>query len=323
METYAVMTMNELTAYLSPTVLVFLVIALGYYVGKIRVRRLSLGLAAVLLCAVAVGGLISFYPLKTDTAYISSLQSSMKCFSSLGTALFVSVVGLSSGYSFSRSFHLKDIFHVLFGALVVLAGFGTMKLIEWLDINISRSALLGILCGALTSTPGMSAACEQSETAAEEVALGYGSAYLFGIIFVVLLTQLLTDRKRSQTAEEKEQQAADAGRPLETLVSIGIVVILGTVIGNLSFFHQRIALGTSGGILLVGILTGFLTQRCFADKISAPATASLYRNTGLMLFFAGAGIPAGFQLREALQPKWMIYDAVITVLPILEGYIFI
>ena len=314
--------MSEPSAYISPTALAFFIIVIGYYVGKIKIRALSLDLAAVLICAVAAGGLISISPLGIDTAYISSLNAFMKCLSSLGTALFVAAVGLSSGYSLSRSVCPRSTIHFLFGGFVVLSGFGIMRLIEQMDTNITHSALLGILCGSLTSTPGMSAACERYGIAVGDIALGYGSAYLFGVIFVVLFVQILTRRKHQQTDEKEIQQMSETSKPMGAFIQIGMTIVLGTLIGNLYIFRQGISLGLSGGILLAGILTGYIIQKRFPNTIPGSATISLYRNTGLVFFFAGSGVPAGLHLQESFQFKWLIYGMVITVIPLVAGYLF-
>lgn len=69
--------MSEVTAFLTPRVLMFLVITAGYYLGKIKIHGISLDLDAVLICAVAAGWLISVSPLRDETAYLSSMVGAM------------------------------------------------------------------------------------------------------------------------------------------------------------------------------------------------------------------------------------------------------
>lgn len=313
--------MNEFTALLSPVTVAFLVIVTGYYVGKIRVCGISLDLAAVLLCAAALGWTISISPLFADMAYIAALKSSMKNLSSLGTAIFVSAVGISAGYSVNSGFRLKNMLYFLYGVLIAVAGFLPVKFVSLIDRNISLSALLGILCGSLTSTPGMSAASEINGIISEELALGYGSAYLFGVVFTVLFVQLMTRGEEKCPAEQKTEHGIGGAVPFECLLQIGVTAIIGTVAGRLKIPFFNISLGSAGGMLLIGILLGFLIRRYAPGAVQSVQTVSLFRNTGLVFFFAGSGIPAGMQLGNTFHSGWLLYGIAFTVAPVLTGYI--
>ncbi len=171
-----------------PITIAFLVIAIGLCIGKIKVCGVSLDLAAVLIVAVAVGYLFS---LTNGVAVTEQLNSYMKMFFTLGTSLFVSVIGITAGYSLNIKSNGK-LFSAVVGMLMIVSAFVGMWIISRIDIGISYSNLSGVLCGALTTTPGLSAVCEKSGIVPEEASLGYGSAYLFGVIFTVLTVQIIT-----------------------------------------------------------------------------------------------------------------------------------
>lgn len=313
--------MIELTSFLSPIVLTFFVITAGYYLGKIKIHGISLDLAAVLICAVAAGWLISVSPLRDETAYLSSMVGTMKNLSTLGTAIFVSAVGISAGYSLIV-FRMKDVLYYIYGGLIVITGFMLVKGISLVDRDISISALLGILCGSLTSTPGMSAACEINGIASEAVTLGYGSAYLFGVIFVVLFVQILTRKKITCKAHPKRMKHGEKEIAFEFLLQIGLTAVIGTLMGQIKIPLGGATVGSSCGMLCVGLVLGFLIRRCIPDAVQSQQTVSLFRNIGLVFFLTGAGLPAGLQLYGAFHLKWLLYGIIFTAVPIITGYVF-
>ena len=75
-----------------------------------------------------------------------------------------------------------------------ISGVMAMLLISVIDKAINYSSLLGILCGALTSTPGLSSVCELIGSENEIAVLGYSCSYLLGVILVVFFTQLFAEK---------------------------------------------------------------------------------------------------------------------------------
>lgn len=313
--------MTEQTALFSPMVLAFLIIVFGYWIGKFRVYSFSAGLSAVLIVAVGAGMLLSVSGLSSDAAYMTSLYSSMKIFFSLGTSLFVSAVGLSAGYALSQTFKADKLLCVLSGALMTAMGFVTMFVIGRFDNKISRSALLGILCGALTSTPGMSAACEPDNVISEEVVLGYGSAYLFGVLFIIVFVQAITGNMPNRSVIKSRSTFEKPDTAIKGMGYMATVAAIGTMLGSVKIFSFGLSLGTSGGILCVGIVAGVLLQRHKPNLTLNSEVISLYRNIGLIFFFVGSGLPAGLQLQQTFHVKWLLYGIMMTCIPIFAGYI--
>lgn len=152
--------MNVYSLILSPISLTFLVIAAGLCLGKLKLFHISLDLAAVLIVAVFVGYVIDVNSVNIGVEQLLKISTYLEMFSSFGTALFVSVVGLTTGYSL----HLKSKVQMtsgIIGTLMAASALMVMWIVLQLDDSISKSNLLGILCGALTTTPGLSSVCEK------------------------------------------------------------------------------------------------------------------------------------------------------------------
>lgn len=309
--------MSLITTLCHPITVAFLVIAIGLCIGKIKACGISLDLAAVLIVAVVAGYLFSLTTAIVDT---EQLNSYMKMFSMLGTSLFVSVIGIAAGYSLNTKSNGKLSSAVL-GMLMVVSAFAGMWIISSIDIGISYSNLLGVLCGALTTTPGLSAICEKSDIVPEEASLGYGSAYLFGVIFTVLTVQIIT-RKADAVANTKScvESKSQSKVIFGGLLQISAVIVLGRLIGELTVPYINFSLGNSGGILCSGILIGYLISKYLKGHCILKGQQSIIRNLGLVLFFVGNGIPAGMQIKNNFSVVSVLVGIVLTVLPIAVGW---
>ncbi len=306
---------NIISNLTAPTVLAFSVIVIGCAVGKIRVRSLSLDLSAVLIVAVIAGGALSVFG---DGFVGVGLESSMKIYSQLGTALFVAAIGLSCGGTTAKGITLKNVVIFLTGGSMVASAFACAKVVSIVDGGIDRSLLFGILCGALTSTPGLSALCEKQGIVVHQAVLGYGCAYLFGVIGTVLFVQWMTRafaHEETDGMSDGERKGVDKG--VDGLPLIGLSVVFGTLLGGVSFFGFSV--GASGGILCVSILIGVVAGR-MGLHINGRAV-SCWRSLGLVLFFVGSGVPAGAALTAAFSLRWFAYGVLLTMTPILVGVV--
>ena len=309
--------MNSMSDLLTPTVLTSIIIVVGYLVGKIRIYALSLDLSAILIIAVVAGCLCSSYMPEMITP---ALESDLRLFSQLGTVLFVAAIGLSSGDRVANGLSKKSVVCFVTGSIMVATGFLFAKVLGWIDPEMDSSLLLGILCGALTSTPGLSTLCEEAGTLSELAVLGYGCSYPFGVISVVLLVQwMVRGVNNTPVKETGDSSKLPIKNGAECFVWIFLSVFFGSIVGELTIPVLNISLGTSGGVLLAGIGLGILTK-----KLSVSIQRqhiSCYRSLGLMLFFVGIGFPAGNNLAGAFEVKLFVYGAFLTALPILVGYL--
>lgn len=304
--------------FLSPTVLFFLIVILGTLLGRIKVSGVSLDLSAVLILAIIAGAIISFSFGESQNSYIDSLRSDMSFLSSLGTSLFVAAIGISAGYAITNRFKLKDLLLIFAGMLMVCVGFGVLILIMCFDKSMDISVLCGVLCGALTSTPGLSLMCEAENINSTSATLGYGYAYVFGVVFVVIFVQLLSRRIATENlSNEDSRQDKVKDNHLTSIMSIFVTAAIGTVIGKLTLPKINFSLGTSGGILCAGILVGVIVKR-LGNRVSLNQDIiSVIRSLGLMFFFVGSGVPAGMSMTKQFDIKWIFYGCIMTVAPVI------
>ena len=179
--------MTELiTHYLehNKLLLLFIVIALGYFLGKIKIKGFSLGIANVLFVGLAFGSLSESLALP-DIIYI------------LGLVLFVYTSGLQSGPGFFRSFNKMGITFNL-AIIFVLSMSCILTLFLGKLLSIDASLLSGVYSGSLTNTPALASIVdtikqlnldktqpELNSILGKPIA-GYSITYPFGVIGVIL-----------------------------------------------------------------------------------------------------------------------------------------
>lgn len=304
--------------FFTPTVLLFLVVILGTLLGRFKVFGVSLDLSAILILAIIAGAVISYSFGEGQNSYIDSLKSDMGFLSSLGTALFVAAIGISTGYSTANGFNFKSLLFVFAGALMVCIGFGVLIVIVRLDRSTDISILCGVLCGALTSTPGLSVVCESDNISSVAATLGYGYAYVFGVLFVVVFVQLLSRGiKKENLSNEYSEQGRTEGEKLISVIAVFIAAAVGTMLGKFTIPKVKFSLGTSGGILCVGILAGVIMKRFHKKAAINHDVISVIRSLGLIFFFVGSGVPAGMSMKGYFDVKWILYGFLITAIPVL------
>src|SRR5574340_239789 len=130
----------------NPLLLLFLVAAIGYPLGRVKIRGGSLGVAAVLFVGLAIG---SFHPdLKPpEIVYM------------LGLALFVYAIGLSSGPTFVASLKREGVRNNLLVIGILLCATGLTVLASRL-LHLKGTLVAGLFSGSLTNTPALAGALE-------------------------------------------------------------------------------------------------------------------------------------------------------------------
>jgi putative transport protein len=249
----------------------------------------------------------------------------------MGLICFVAAVGVITGPVFFENFKRGALNYIILGIVTILIGaLSCVVTIKLLGIPVALS--VGLLTGALTSTPGLAAALEVTKDSMTSV--GYGIAYPFGVLGVVLFVQLFprilnTDIKGEiQDVEymlQKVPQKEDGSIHIDKFgfFAFSIAVILGMLLGNVKIplGHGVVfSLGTSGGPLLTGLLIGHLGRIGPISLKPLKSTMETMREFGLALFLLGAGTEAGKGFIEVLVQygaKLFIIGAVITLLPML------
>lgn len=201
----------------NPTVsaLVYLCLAAftGILIGKVKIKGISLGIAGVLFTSLLIGHL-----------GIDLNHNILHFVKEFGLILFVFSIGLEVGPGFISTIKSQGLHLNLLAALIVFLGLGTAIIIS-IFTDIPTSTLSGILCGAVTNTPGLGAAQQtltdlnlQSEVA--NSGTGYAIAYPFGIMGIILtmiLTRLLFGISTKKEAEEYDQQMEAKHQRLESV----------------------------------------------------------------------------------------------------------
>ena len=309
--------MSILTIFFSPFCLIFLINIIGLAIGKIRFKSTSLGAAGILFAGILIG---FFANLLTEEIYsetISNTQTTMKIISKLGSSLFVSVIGLQTGFSIKN--HSKSsMLAFVIGSIMSLSGVAVMLLLSLIDKSINYTFLLGILCGALTSTPGLSSVCELIGNGSESAVMGYGCSYLFGVILVVFFTQLFSKKYTDIPKPITPKQDINSKIYLE-LILVSLVAFLGNILGNIKTAH--LSFGMTACTLMVGLLVGYGFKKTSKNKLISPQCLNAFRNLGLALFFVGTGFSTGYQ-NITFDIRAILYGILITLFVIVCGWGF-
>ena len=317
----------------------FAVIAVGYLLGRISIKGVSLGTAGVFIVALLYGCL--FYKDMSGALTVDGqtfIKDALKIVENIGLMFFVTAVGFIAGPGFVSNFKKNFKSYVLLGLVIIVAGaLATVGCIfvgrNFTDLdNASLTAMMaGILSGALTSTPAFSAAKDAVADGLDSVvSTGYGIAYLFGVVGVVLFVQLVPKlMKVDIDAERAKIAAAEKGNKKEYngklidmdefgLMPLALAVFFGVVIGSLKF--GSFSLTTTGGCLLSGLVFGHFSHVGPINLMPKNATLKVLRELGLVFFLMGAGISGGSRFVELFEPVYFVYGVIITVVPMVVGF---
>lgn len=198
----------------SPTFSLFLIIALGFVVGNIKIFGFSFDVSAVIFVALLFG----HYGIQVPAIV-----------QSIGLVLFIFTVGIQAGPGFVDAFRKKGRKYVAFASLIVLiALLVSIGLMYAFDVHPDMIA--GIISGALTSTPGLSVAIEATQS--PNASIGYGIAYPFGVIGVIIFVKLLPKIMRLDIAEAFKQFKASSDEKVEDVVTKDFQVENDTIFGK-------------------------------------------------------------------------------------------
>ena len=203
-----------------------------------------------------------------------------------------------------------------------------------LDTGEFTALMSGLLSGALTSTPGFSAAKDAAGAELEPVvSVGYGIAYIFGVLGVVLFVQLVPKMLGADMAKEREllvgkeakAKKMKSDKKLIQMDDFGIMpfalaAVLGIIIGSIKF--RNFSLSTTGGCLLVALLFGHFGRIGSISIMPKDTTLKVFRELGLMFFLIGAGVSGGAKFAEYFQAVYFLYGIIMTIVPMIIGFLF-
>ncbi|NLR90866.1 transporter [Flammeovirga sp. SR4] len=211
----------------SDYVALFAIIAFGILLGKVSVKGVSFGLSAVIFVAMFYGYLTNALGME-DFAIPGIIQK-------IGLLLFIFTIGMQAGPSFFEAFKSQGSKLIILAVIAVFSGGLVTFLLGYL-FDVDFKIAVGLLTGALTSTPGLAAAIESSQSPLASI--GYGIAYPFGVIGVILFVKLAPKifGISVEQQELKYEEEANAGTP--ELMNNNFIVtndnIHGKTIGDLN-----------------------------------------------------------------------------------------
>ena len=305
------------------TFTVFLIAAAGYLLGRITIKGINLGTAGVFIAALLYG--CFFYSSLEANLVVGDVtfaKEALKIVENVGLVLFVSSVGFIAGPSFFRNLKKNYKSYVSLGLIIILAAVLVTVAVIFIGERFSsedhesfKALVAGLLSGALTSTPAFSAAKESVGAAHEDlVAVGNGIAYLFGVIGVVLFVQLVPKIMKADMVVERQKIMADQSDEKKDdpdliklddfgLCAFSVAAILGILVGCIGY--KGFSLTVTGGCLLVTLVFGHFGK---IGKVSIiPSVTSLAGGASFIRYF---------------RPIYVIYGAIITILPMIIGFIF-
>ena len=213
------------------------VIAAGVLLGKIKFFGISLGVTFVLF----VGILAGHFGFTGNPAILSFVQD-------FGLILFVFCIGLQVGPSFFSSFKRGGITLNLLAVGIVFLNIAVALILYFaLQGRVDIPMMVGILCGAVTNTPGLGAANEalqQLHYQGPEIAMGYACAYPLGVMGIILSMIIIryicrVDVQRDSDEIQKEEEANPHMKPYTISLKVQNEALSGKTLSQVQNFLAR------------------------------------------------------------------------------------
>lgn len=203
------------------------VIAVGYKLGKIKFGVVTLGSTFVLFAGILAGHIYNSLGFNNAEGYAAP-SAVLNFVQDFGLILFVYCIGLQVGPGFFSSFKKGGFSLNLYSIAIILLNVGVMFLLYFLFFDTSNlqnlPMMVGVLCGAVTNTPGLGAANEtlhditahDTELAnamqGNEIASAYACAYplaVLGMIGAVILLRFLLKIRLEKEQEQIRKEVED------------------------------------------------------------------------------------------------------------------
>jgi len=327
----------------------FCIAVTGYMVGRITIKGISLGSAGVFVMSLVFGGLFgSSLAKQMVSGGVSFTGNALKLVENIGLVLFVVAVGLTAGPGFFSNLKKNFRSYVAIGLIITISSGLVCAACYWAGRGAHQdkkefvAIMAGLLSGALTSTPAFSAAkataLPQYENA---VTVGYGIAYLFGVIGVVLFVQLMPKIGKADISEEvrylseeiplmkTDKAKHDFKMDPSGLFVVGLCAVLGILVGTIKvplsakgFHGPTFSLTTTGGCLLVSLVFGHMGAIGTCSLEVDKKNLAMIRELGLMLFLIGAGVSGGMNFVKYFRPVYFVYGAIMTIVPMCLAFAF-
>lgn len=302
-------------------------IFLGLLLGKIKIKGITLGITWVLFVGIGLSAL-----------GVACNHDMLHIIKEFGLILFVTAVGLQVGPGFFRSFKKGGLAMNIMALVNVALGVGITVIIAKMA-NQELTDMAGVYTGAITNTPGLSAAQQAVgdlgiEGASERLAAGYAVAYPLAVVGMIVSCLLLRwfcriDLKKEPTEEGQTSQTGQTSPTNQTskkggilLIPIFIIIALGIVLGSIPIpvgMKAPVKLGLAGGPLVVALIAGWLGVKkgWYTTDFTDGQGVHMLREVGIALFLAGVGLGAGQAFVSTVQTHymWVVYGVIITMVP--------
>ena len=201
------------------------VIGTGLYLGKFKVKGVTLGSTWILF----VGIIVSHFGFIADPEVLHFVKE-------FGLILFVFSIGLQVGPGFFHSFKSGGVKMNLLAVMNILLAVAVAFSISYIS-GEDLPTMVGVMSGAVTNTPGLGAAqqtvsdvcqatglsMQEAATRTAEMASGYAVAYPFGVlglILVIMLSKSLfkIDLKKEESELDEEENTGEQARRMHVRV---------------------------------------------------------------------------------------------------------
>jgi putative transport protein len=200
------------------------IILLGVILGRIKIKSISLDVSAVIFVALVFGHYGVVVP---------------EDFQKLGLLLFIFTIGIQAGPGFFDAFR-KYGRHLILIAITIVGTGGLMAGALVMFFQVDCKIVVGLLTGALTSTPGLAAAIEITQSPLASI--GYGTAYPFGVIGVILFVRMLPRILKIDLRIAEEIYARETHQQVSQILSRNFIVenanLDGKTFDKLEFFQM-------------------------------------------------------------------------------------
>ena len=316
----------------------------GLILGKFKIKGVTLGITWVLFVGIAISAVMNYLGVDFDgQAAVAGkykgdhINHQMIYFiKEFGLILFVTAVGLQVGPGFFKSFkkgglsmNIMALVNVALGVVI------TVVIAKLADQSLSDMA--GVYTGAVTNTPGLSAA---QQTALERgfnsdtLSSGYAVAYPLAVVGMIMTCLLLRPLCRIDLKNEPVAESSVEAKPEKlatptsqrhkvNLIPIFVIIALGIVLGQIPIpvgMSAPVKLGLAGGPLVVALIGSWLGVKkgWFTTEFTDSHGVWMLREVGIALFLAAVGLSAGGSFISTIQAGgylWILYGIIITVVP--------
>lgn len=298
--------------------IIFLIMVLGYALGHINFFGLKFGASAILIVALFFGHFGFEVP---------------KFLASLGLVLFLAPIGLMAGPSFMANIKKNGLSFLTISFITVSIGGVLIVLVsKFFDIDLALS--MGLATGAMTSTSMLGTV--KSLTTSNLPGVGYGIAYAFGVVGVVLIVQLIPRILKIDVEEENKKlilpkdNANTVKKDFVNLIdfeknglfAIALASTLGILLGSIKIpiGNVSLSLGAGGGSLIAGLVLGHYGRLGRINLVVSNDRLALVRDLGLAFFLLESGVSAGTGFVEVVSQygiKLFFAGVILTLVPAL------